>query len=150
MFNKRGAEYLTYFMMIDIMLLLIVTASFGIFISNLSSSTTFERSYLARDIALLQESIYASPGDLEYSYQPATIKEESWTGQPITKIDLQLFDFGIQPDSVKVMDTKTEPNIKQSPLSYYAYNPGFNQITIVSPEIIYFTYRQNQLSLGKK
>ena len=63
--NKKGVELFP----IVIGLLLFAIIALTLFrLSKLSSDTTLERGFIARDIALLIETIYASPGDVSYAY----------------------------------------------------------------------------------
>ena len=67
--NRRGGTQKTYFTMIDLILLLLIAVGFLAFIYQVASSTLLEKNYLARDIALLLDTVYASPGDTHYIYE---------------------------------------------------------------------------------
>lgn len=78
---KRGIKFLTSKKAMDIELWfnvfeLVIVFSAGLVLLDTVNSeargTAFEKNYLARDSALLINTIYASPGDIEYYYPNQT------------------------------------------------------------------------------
>ncbi len=67
--NKRGGTQKSYFTLIDLILLVIIAVGFTMFVAQIANSTLLEKNYLARDIALLVDTAYASPGQLNYVYE---------------------------------------------------------------------------------
>ncbi|MBI4439185.1 hypothetical protein HY640_04595 [Candidatus Woesearchaeota archaeon] len=65
---KRGVLYLTYHTLIQMLILGIIIILVIQLIVKLEGISLFQREYLSRDIALLMTTIYASPGDIEYTY----------------------------------------------------------------------------------
>ena len=55
--------------MIDLILLFLIAVGFLAFVAQVSSSTLFEKNYLARDLALIVDTAYAAPGSVNYLYE---------------------------------------------------------------------------------
>lgn len=119
--NKKGAEYLSYAVILELMILLLIAGAFSLYILSLEANTQFERMYLARDISLLVHAIYASPGEVEYEYYPTRLSQSelggivkqgvgSFTNQLreagvlSQKIDLSRFNYALTKNSVQVSD----------------------------------------------
>jgi len=66
--NKKGMEERLYFWIFYFVVLIIVLLALFNYINNLSDKSAFSQDYLARDIALILNTVYASPGDIEVSY----------------------------------------------------------------------------------
>ncbi|MBI5390644.1 hypothetical protein HZB02_04090 [Candidatus Woesearchaeota archaeon] len=67
--GKRGdvtAEQL--FLMFEVLLAIIIFLSLMNFVVSLKDNTLFEKNYLARDLALLTDTVYAAPEQLSYTY----------------------------------------------------------------------------------
>ena len=65
--NKKGMET-QYFRMFEIIMAAIVVLGILLFAKGVTEGTDLEKEYLSRDIALLLDTIYASPGDVSYTY----------------------------------------------------------------------------------
>jgi len=68
--NKRGVaieERLGFWIFYGVILAIILLGLFN-YINNLADKTTFNQDYLARDVAFVLNTVYASPGDIEVSY----------------------------------------------------------------------------------
>ena len=70
--NKRGSEVLPMSTLIEFILLAIVVSLMILVIAKQSSSTRFEKTFLAKDIAMFVDSIYASPNNLVVKYPQKT------------------------------------------------------------------------------
>lgn len=69
--GKRGAEPTTtqlWFIVIALVLAGAVSLSFLKKTVDDITGVTYEKNYIARDIALLSDAVYAAPGNVEYSY----------------------------------------------------------------------------------
>ncbi len=89
--QKRGVIPLTLFKATELILLGISIALLLVIATNLAQ-TTYEKSFISRDIALVIGTIYASPEDVEYVYS-------------MEKYDNK-FDVEIDPDGhVRVYDS---------------------------------------------
>jgi len=67
--GRKGSTQRSYFVMIDLILLFLIAVGFLAFVAQVSSSTLFEKNYLARDLALLVDTAYAAPGSVNYLYE---------------------------------------------------------------------------------
>lgn len=65
--QKRGEAVLTLFRAAELILFAIAILCLVVIISKIDEKT-YEMNFIARDMALLIDTIYASPGDLEYIY----------------------------------------------------------------------------------
>lgn len=66
MMKKRGQ--LSHIVIIEIVLLALITAAFFYFHKTVEEDTLFEKSYAARDMALLLETSQSVPGDIDIYY----------------------------------------------------------------------------------
>jgi hypothetical protein len=70
--NKRGSESLSVGTVVEFILLLIVVGLIAIYIVRLSSNDVFEKKFLAKDVALYVEGLYASPNKIIAKYPQDT------------------------------------------------------------------------------
>ena len=76
MFRKRGvknkkalgAQSDMYFIVTELILLMMIAFAINNYITGIANNTMFERNFYARDLALLTHTVYAAPGDLTYNY----------------------------------------------------------------------------------
>ena len=66
--GKKGISDEIFFNVFEIILAIIVIVSLLNFINDVSEQTIFEKDYLARDMALLINTLYTAPGDVSYTY----------------------------------------------------------------------------------
>ena len=66
--DRRGTQK-TYFVLTELVLLVLIAAAFMAFIVQIGTSTLMEKNYFARDLALVLDTAYASPGNLHYVYE---------------------------------------------------------------------------------
>jgi hypothetical protein len=66
--NKKGTEERLYFWVFYFVVLIIILLGLFNYVNNLADKTTFNQDYLVRDIALVLNAVYASPGDIEVKY----------------------------------------------------------------------------------
>ncbi|MCP3683004.1 MAG: hypothetical protein GY861_09965 [bacterium] len=64
--KKRGQ--VTIETMIELFLATLIVIGLMTYVGNATSDTTFHKMFLARDVALLLDSVYAAPGDVDYIY----------------------------------------------------------------------------------
>lgn len=176
MFNKKGEEHLSYFTIIEIVLLLMVAGTFSVFVYSLHQNTQFERTYLSKDLSLLTHAVYASPGDVEYKYYPKTLNEvvmgvktelvrlpsggamdqpeyqeveKIVTEEHEKKMDISLFDFEFNQYKVRVADTGLGQN--KNFISYFTYHNKLFVTTLVEkPESLVFVLKEGEFSVEKR
>ena len=66
--DKKASEVMPLATVIEFILILIVVAMMATIISRETSSTKFEKRFLAQDIAMFIDTLYASPNDLVVRY----------------------------------------------------------------------------------
>lgn len=91
--SKRGSEYFTMSWNVLVRLIVIFVIIFlpvFAFVMQVTSSDYFEKNYLAIDLALLTDTILASPNDIIYVYPRNTKK----------------FTFDIQENNIRVVNKK--------------------------------------------
>ncbi|MBN1501914.1 hypothetical protein JW930_00080 [Candidatus Woesearchaeota archaeon] len=69
--SKRGS--MTLWTLVDLFMLAVIVLAFLFQIWLISQSTLFERRFLARDMALLIDTVYASPNNLDIRYPQNTL-----------------------------------------------------------------------------
>jgi len=66
--NKKGIIHDLFFNVFELILAFIVILSLLNFVSDVAEQTLFRKNYLARDISLLVNTLYAAPAKVEYVY----------------------------------------------------------------------------------
>ncbi|MEK6947427.1 MAG: hypothetical protein AABX32_07515 [Nanoarchaeota archaeon] len=88
--NKKAISNELFFNVFELVLAAIVILALYNFINSVVDSTIFEKNYLARDLAMLTNTVYSSPGDLSYIYSENSGKH--------------MFIFDFKHNSVQVTD----------------------------------------------
>ena len=70
--NKKGSEILTVGTLTEVVLLTIVVALLYLVVAREISGTKFEKMYLAKDMAMFIDTLYASPNDIMVRYPQPT------------------------------------------------------------------------------
>jgi hypothetical protein len=89
--------------LIDLMLVALVTLTLLLYVNQVVTNRAFEKNYLARDISLLENTIYASPYDANVEYS--------------TSLAGYTYDF--KTGSVEVYLSNEEKNPKTSSIQIY-------------------------------
>jgi hypothetical protein len=108
--HKRG-QLISYHALIELVLLIFIASAFFYFHKTVQENTVFEKSYVARDIALLLETVQAVPGEIIVYYN-----------QPEFDVGKYNYDFSNN------LFTVSEENIATS--IYYSY---FLDKTLTAP-----------------
>ncbi len=90
--DKRG-EADQYFAMFQIIIAAIIVLGVYLYAKNTVESTALEKEYLARDLALILDLIYASPGDLSYTYY----MDKNKLDVKIAKGEVLISENGLKP-----------------------------------------------------
>lgn len=72
--NKKAISNELFFNVFELVLAAIVILALYNFVNSVVESTIFEKNYLARDLAMLTNTVYSSPGDLSYTYSETSRK----------------------------------------------------------------------------
>ncbi len=65
---KKGMTHELFFNVFELVLASIVLLALLFFVHGIAKQTIFEKNYLARDLAVLLNAVYAAPGELTYKY----------------------------------------------------------------------------------
>ncbi|MBI4453244.1 hypothetical protein HY636_01230 [Candidatus Woesearchaeota archaeon] len=66
--SNRGMSHDLFFNIFELVLASIILLALLYFINDISEQTIFEKNFMARDLALLINTIYAAPGEVKYNY----------------------------------------------------------------------------------
>jgi hypothetical protein len=128
-FGKKGAEETTTqvgFILIGLILAgIVVLGSLRKTVDDVNG-TTLEKNYIARDIALALDAVYAAPGDIEYTYSMKNYKfvvEIKGSRVFVKKLDEEdsiagVYDYFGDPDSklnVRILPPPPSPDEKDTP-----------------------------------
>lgn len=100
--GKEGMTHDLFFNMFELVLAAIVIIALINFVTDAVSKSIFEKNYLARDLALLVNTIYSAPGELTYNYEQS--------------LDNYQFEFDFRQNQVLVHEK--EDKVEESPTSY--------------------------------
>jgi len=67
--NRKGISHDLFFNVFELILAFIVILALFNFIGDIAELTLFKRNYLARDISLLVNALYAAPEKVDYTYR---------------------------------------------------------------------------------
>lgn len=70
--SKKGMDIDLWFNIFELIVVFLVSFVLLDFVNGEASGITFEKNYFARDSALLINTIYSSPGDIQYFYPEKT------------------------------------------------------------------------------
>ena len=127
--KKAQVEHEFYYIIAQMFLIVLIAVALFTFIDDVADQTLFEKNYLSKDIALIVNSIYASPGDVSYTY-PGDIKN---------------FIIDFKPGQVYVYEEFEQYEELAYPKCFYSFLEGSNMVfeyAVVSAD-------QSQLKLNK-
>lgn len=133
MFAGKKGEALTHWTIIQLTLLALIGTSFFIFVARVKDDTSFQKTYLATDLAFLIEKLQTSPGNVALIYT-------------LGKVPLEDYTFSFKDALIRVADKKQRMLAAQSP---FMQTPD---ITLRLPEqnnitALYFAKNQESLQL---
>ena len=99
--------------MIDLLLAIVIFLILASYVDRASEETTFEKNFLARDIALLIDALYASPGNVNLEYPQDTF----WFTFEFNKNQVQVYDVTEIPTPT-LIDRAVYPYIEDSNLEF--------------------------------
>lgn len=74
--GKRATVQL-YMNFFELILAAIILVTFFLFVKGIRENTTLEKNYLARDIALTIDAVYAAPGEISAAYPTDELKDDA-------------------------------------------------------------------------
>ena len=132
--HKKAQDNEIYHILIQILIAIMVYWALQSYIDSVAKDTLFEKLYLSKDIALLINTIYGGPGEVNYLY--TNIKAELNTFE---------FDFKEQKASVNEFDSKGKLVVEQ-PYGEDLNFPYSGQ-KLVKPDQISFSKTKNNLKI---
>ncbi len=103
--EKRGVVK-QYFVMAELLFVGIVVLGMILFSKGVSEGQDLEKNYLARDIGLILTTIYASPGDVRYTYY----LEKNEFEIEISKGQVKVSENGLRPVTYSYAEDETMQN----------------------------------------
>ncbi len=114
--EKRGAFDIQYTVIAEIILATIIFIALLSYVQGVASDSLFEQNFLARDVGLLIDSVYAAPGDLSKTYDVSIAENKLLFLPAITPETKLRFAF----DNSRVFVFRgSSGDIYQKPASYY-------------------------------
>lgn len=92
--DKRGITHEMFFNIFEIVLAFIVILALFNFVNGIVKQTIFEKNYLARDLAILTNTVYAAPGEVIYNYNENAKEFE--------------FSFDFKPNNIEIKENYGE------------------------------------------
>jgi hypothetical protein len=129
--GKKGVSA-TYWMIIALVLVAMVTATFFVYIKDVKEDTYFQKTFVSKDLALLLNKIQSSPGNVQYHYFQENFKTSD-------------FDFSFDKNYVGIY-TEGSKNYKVgSPFFYNTFITN-NLNTIDSPNNLFIVKDDKTIS----
>lgn len=144
--QKRGASVLILFRATEIVLLGVAILCL-LMIGFKLGETTYEKNLIARDMALLIDTIYASPGDVEYTYY---LREYGTENKAVggEKVDYPMekgFDFEIKDSKVIVYDRGFKKPRSYRFIEKHGYT--INDFEAQGPRAVKFVKKENKIEI---
>ena len=95
---RRKSQSAIYWPFIEVVLVSIILISFLWYVNSIKTNTLSQKQFLSRDIALLTNIIYSSPGNLYYWYEP----------YPSLGIILNKFDYSLKDQKAIIKEQNLE------------------------------------------
>lgn len=95
---KKADTNEIYHILIQILIAITVYWILQSYVDSVAKDTLFEKSYLSKDLGLLVNIIYGSPGEVKYTYSN-------------DRAELSRFDFGFDGQRVKVEESASKGKI---------------------------------------
>lgn len=124
MFKQKRGQITTMVLwfMIDLVLAIVIFFILSSYVDRAAEYTTFEKNFLARDIALLIDTLYAAPGNVITNYSQDTL----W------------FTFKFDKNQVQIYDITENPNPPMSDRALYPFIEDRNlkfEYKIITPGV---------------
>ena len=97
--NKKAQTNELYLILFQIIIAVTVYWILQSYIDSVAEDTLFEKSYLSKDLALLTNTIYSSPGEINYLY----IND---------KVELNKFEFDFNNQKVMISEIEAEEKLE--------------------------------------
>jgi len=97
--NKKAMTNQVYHILFQILIAITVYWTLQSYIDSVAEDTMFEKSYLSKDLALLTDTIYSSPGEVRYLYTN-------------DKAELNKFEFEFSNQKVSVSEIEAEEKLE--------------------------------------
>lgn len=114
--KKGGIVHEQFFNIFEIALAILILLALLKFIYDISNKTIFEKNYMARDLAILLNTLYSAPGEVRYDYSE--------------NIEGLVFDFA--GNKVEILTKKDEESTKV----FYPFGKNKN-LQFLDKELIY-------------
>jgi hypothetical protein len=130
MLKKRGdVTHESLWFMFDLVLTVIVFLSTTYMVDNAVESTKFEKNFLARDVSLLLETLYAAPGVVSINYA----QEKFWFSFNFDKNKVEVYDANelmpykgtytfMRDNNLELKNKLVEPAVKQGKVGTFLTN----------------------------
>ena len=129
--GKRGFE-LSLWVLIETLIAAVVIVIVFQFITGVRDDTLFEQRYMARDIALLMDSVSSVPGDVYYTYESRGLSD---------------YDYIFSGNTIRV--TKPGEEIGGSYVFYYDNSHALDMGAVESPNMLYFSRSGESLRVAE-
>lgn len=97
--DKKAQTNELYHILFQILIAITVYWILQSYIDSVAKDTLFEKSYLSKDLALLTNTIYSSPGEIKYLYTN-------------DKVGLNKFEFDFTNQKVRVSEIEAEEKLE--------------------------------------
>jgi len=139
--GKKGAEHELYYIIMELLIVVLIAVLMFGFVKNLGTNTFFEKLYMSRDLALVVNTIYAAPGDVQYTY----------SNDKVNMIKFY-FRFNLQKATIDEKEINKEPS---STANYYYYGDVYDEKNplsnyLIKPKEIKFIKTDNLLKIGNE
>lgn len=151
--KKKSQLEIISFATLEIILAIVVVLAFFWTANSIKDKTVFHRQFLTRDTALTVNTIYSSPNDIYYWYEPSSV----------SSIKFSKFDYELKDGVVNVVDnnlknrypylktltieSKNDYISKPSKINLYKTNNIFYFTDSINPD--YYSYSPNLSDISK-
>ena len=128
--SKKGVDIDLWFNVFEFLIVFLAAGILYETINSEAENGTFAKNYLARNSALLINTVYSSPGNIEYSYPQKTgsfvfdvkqNKVEIYMSNEVTEGGIVSYPFA-EDKELTIAYSKISPTAEESKIIYKKYN----------------------------
>ncbi len=121
-FGKKGASMIAILRAFDLVLAAGIIIIMILFWRNAKDDTFLEKTFVARDVAMLLTTAYASPGELTYCYYGVGNYDFDYTiqdSQIVVEDKIGKVNYRYVEDTSKPLSPLIEKNLKEHPIAAF-------------------------------
>lgn len=114
--NKRGMTDSQFYFIVEMLAAVIIFLAMLTYIGGVATDSLFEQNFMARDVALMIDSVYASPGEIRMNYDTSV---KLFAFPYLNFYKSSNFSFAFEESRVYVSSAGDSSSLYSKPVIYY-------------------------------